>query len=1156
MFTSVSKAQPGQQVTLSYTATENHTFSCQFPYTIDGVSHTGTSAVALGQNVSTVMFAPIELMTAAFRDYQINGLPCSVGVATWAGDEKLVHPDFMGKYWFDYELSDHTISMLRADGTLLPIDINRTTNASPSGDMVAILDPSSNRLLRIGTDGALKSNITFSKMPTSACNVLDEANKFFNLFVLCQDTVYKVDKANSTTVATTLTGTMRGIAATPTGSCFWLVGPQTIKYGSSLSTLTNITSQYDLVSVVATDLYAYAISRTGEVIRISQSGSVTLLYSGEFVGGIVALNGYVYFTLPKHRMLCVIDTTHNDTIVEKPLEVGFLPYMISADRTKINITGLDSTSVVTYDPTTNAFSTTTYPSEVTFVQSVNDVMFVSDYMQSVVTTIDPTSIVVPSYPATYSGPTLAGSSLRIGAKISVPVSVGLSGAVVKVNGATAKASTYAKQADLVSVQYSTKDVSSGVQSIAVQIGDCVRDWVFHTESQPATTPYVDFGIANVGSYQHEIIMANPDPIWPMINDGEIQVNGVPYDWSTPVVAGDVVKFTSTVVSNQDWKMITLGEAQYVLGPKPRVDTQTFYDVIAYGQIAVSQRITEAGLYTFPPYNGVTWKRNGSVINGTVTLNNNDTITYQTVKSPLVMDTRRDTVFLGPSSQYVVTEYSEWDVVPDFMTFSAIFEPYPSFVYDTQPIVVAGIGEGQISSLYGDYGIEFVVNGGEPSTTASVVNGDTIQLKYTAQNLFARSASIYVNTRSFGAVPVGRIPIYPITLNGSVKEIRNTEMSASRVAVENTVVPFNDKVVNVGLTAITSPYAMSTPNGSTPSVGSNVFGLLTKAAIPVARKINTLGLGNIIGADVVTPGVAAEAPTALGIKLDWNVQHVVKMATAIQDQIAVGHVVAQRMRATHTRQNTVSSPVMIALFGNLADVHYGQITAERITTGSNPTVTPTYVRTGLTSYTTQSYATYVSHAVERFVERAPTVVVTPRSNESPRLETVQFWQAPVTTERLGTIKYDFAFNVSEPYSAIVNNAFGHHEKTTPTPMILQRTGAHVVNGHAGTVVHLAAHVTPGQSATIDGSHTRVISANLAPMLVQSPIYNQPPNSGTLYGAFKTPQDAAADAVLRSYSNYSVISRGEWSSYHVRFGMDITCEVRDRGLYAISGLIGGG
>ena len=105
----------------------------------------------------------------------------------------------------------------------------------------------------------------------------------------------------------------------------------------------------------------------------------------------------------------------------------------------------------------------------------------------------------------------------------------------------------------------------------------------------------------------------------------------------------------------------------------------------------------------------------------------------------------------------------------------------------------------------------------------------------------------------------------------------------------------------------------------------------------------------------------------------------------------------------------------------------------------------------------------------------------------------------------------------------------------------------VSGHSSSGPTLG--VVPSSVSPI------VVTTVRTPLLVQSEIYNQPSENAVLYGAFPTQVAAQVDAERRSYTGYGIITRGEWYSYHARFGMDLVCSAKS-GIWAVSGLIGGG
>lgn len=780
MFTSISKALPSTNVTTQFTADAAGSLAidASIKITVNGTTITARPVpFNAGDVVAATTVSSGSFLGYLFIPYSINGAASTFAVVTKSSDYPLLYDQYRNKYWNDFQETSHNVSFLNTASSTENTLTWGSASVALTDDAAGVLDPTTNSVYFISASGQVLQNIKLNSKPLSATLKVDSATGLYDFYVLTADGyITKIAKNGSLQRSTVSYPGAFALFADDSG--MWLAGNGVVWQGfdmNSAAAINGLTQNFGYG--VALNGVAYLSTRDGKFYRLTAAGNLKLLYTATYVGCPVVYGNNVVLPVPEEYALVTFD--NSGAIIAHTDTAPYLPIYAATDGSQLVVSSANTTDVLVIAAGAQR-QIVRSNSNVTFAIPIGANFVLSHYLADQVSTyIQQLGLTAPTLQA------MTGPVSEIGTPPQVLTISGSNvvyayappGVTLRVAGATPNA---VKNGDALSVSFTP--TAAGVYSQAIVLGDTAVDY---SVTAVATTEHaVDLSIDVVSGvnpcvFQFTLAGLSSAPI--SLSYGSLKLNGSAYDGHTSVKAGDVI--TATFAADVPCAMLTIADTQFALpqgGPKKTV-ADTHLDVVLGDQTSVSSvTIATAGSYYLPSYSNAIAQVNGKLVTTQpMALKVGDVLSVLLERASNNWYDTRDTFVLGPVN-YAFRTRTEPNTIPSFLDFGTLYDPFPSYSYNSDPLVIAGMTPGITSVLTPDNNTLLSVNGGAFQSTATVTNGDSLVAQVTIANFFTSDTHVTASRKSTGVQTVGQWHIIPVQLAGAyhVPESIDTEVAVS------------------------------------------------------------------------------------------------------------------------------------------------------------------------------------------------------------------------------------------------------------------------------------------------------------------------------------------------------------------------------------------
>jgi len=746
MFTSISLATPNSTVTSTFTADEPCTVGVGEGYTVRVNGQTTASRsidLVVNDVIEIDVTAPAPSQTI-FVPWTYNTNECYFAVVSAETSNKhTLSIHYKNLYWPDFPVTASHLGTWKnaTNSAALNFSASAYYDAQIS-NLAVVIDPVGETVIFVrASDGKDVIRLRPAAKPLGYAPLWNGSTGFWQPYVLCDNgRVYKWDLTSTTQIFITPGVVIDGARSLwSDGSTLFVGGDGFVKRLSDVNTIEQTYSVTDRVvggaTVANTTMF---VTNTGLLYKIS-AGVVTQVHSASMMGIPAAFQNCIVVPVPEEYVLKVYDAT--GTFV-KDIETGDnLPMAVSADGNKtLAVAYADSLMAQTLtsldDP---EFATWTFNYKVSFATPVDDALIADHYLREFDITVPPNPMVsginFPSWVAPINVDTGTGEQIADTDVDGLPVE-GAPDSKLLINGETGTKLIPGGRVQMIMRS------SEGRKSTACSLGNYAFDFVVKGVTTTAFSTFLN--IPNkLRASQLVYNLTVPDKVdsAPIaLSHGTLKVNGVTYGGSNPVKAGDSLSITINVPDDAltYYSMLSIADSQFALtvnnATNRVMDVQRYQD---YSSLNTVSTITldETGTYDFPNYSDAKVLKGGEELTFPTTLTSGDEVEIHHVRTSSWWIDERDTVIIGPNTNFVVESFSTVDDQPVDVDFGTVHMGIPDFdsVADGAP-VIGGLSDGYSIIIYSD-DMTFSVNGADPVANPSVKNGDVVVATYTVQNLW-------------------------------------------------------------------------------------------------------------------------------------------------------------------------------------------------------------------------------------------------------------------------------------------------------------------------------------------------------------------------------------------------------------------------------------
>lgn len=747
MFGSISIADPNTIVTSSFTAVEN----CQI-----GVE-AGSTVRVNGQVVSArpinlVVNDKIELDVFSsgpdahkFVNWTYNGVQSWFAVVSSAGSAKpRLKSMYRGKNWLDFKPTGATpFVYLSPDGS--ETQIVGGAAASPQTSDLAVTVDTYNGVLNFyrGSDGARFYQLSSGGHPLSHAAVWNGAANSWESHVL-DDRGYitRYDASRKATVSTV--AYPKATTMFTDGSTLYLGGNGYLVVLSDINTIarTYTTTENIQAGVALADL-AIVTTASGGAYKLN-STSLELVYQASMIGTPAVFQNYFVLPITEQYKLRILNYL-GQFIGE--IDTGdLLPWAVNTWRdSRMAVACVDSKSVLIYSDIVTAPTVRTFSNKVTFAVPCDTGVFASYYLNSFQLTIPPNPTVQGLNFKDWTAP--IGVKTGTGEYTMITEGEGLlcdvsPNATLLVNGdSTLRTANAGSTIQLCQTAY------EGQARAAVVVGNYAFDFKVKAAKSSAFATSINTGTKTKASQlvwtfnvPNKVVAA---PI--ALSKGTLQVDGVTYNGSSPVYAGQRLTITINVPAGLTSysSVLSIADAQYPLimnvAANRTADTQKFQPYSSNDTVSTFA-VEEDGVYNFPEYKDAYVTIADQPLSFPATLAQGDILTVHHIQTSSWWLDERDTVIMGPSLNYFAKSFTTVKDMPENVDFGTVHMGIPDFAFPgDKEAVIEGLSEDYKITIFANY-MYFSVNGGPYLAQPQVGNGDKVTALYTVQNLFDKQAA--------------------------------------------------------------------------------------------------------------------------------------------------------------------------------------------------------------------------------------------------------------------------------------------------------------------------------------------------------------------------------------------------------------------------------
>jgi len=519
MFSSASVCVPNSQVSVSFSASRDQVLDISQDVTVDvnGIAVTARPInITTGQTVTATVTSPPGYLEYQFFQYSIDGQTNHFAVVNKNNYQPTVKPVDSVKRWFNYNnnnikisyygglvdrqyplgfgknivdiasshiILDHVndaVGFYGNNGSMItrvplpagPVEYRKFSYTIPQTEIVtteALILCTNNKLYRIRFDNQYFGSDTFT--PT-ILPVIFLGNLWFEADLPTGETFIEANrKRRLSKLAPALT------ALDVSDSNIWVAGYDSIfilNTGFQFVKEIKINEYRTIVAIAAIGNDAIVTTRSGEVVYVSYSGDVTLLYDADAIGTPSSINNRQAVAVPdsnNQRILVFEDATGSYSIWPT---IDFVPSYAREFDNSLWVTGHDNNIALQFESPTS-IKKFEFDYKVTLVSVVDSTLMGVNYLQDYVT-LDLTGVekIIPISFSSRRGPTS-----HIGSDPIKVVSLGQEdiypksspGLTCWVNGAYGQT---LKTGDYVGISYRSQGI--GNFRSAVVIGDRAFDY--------------------------------------------------------------------------------------------------------------------------------------------------------------------------------------------------------------------------------------------------------------------------------------------------------------------------------------------------------------------------------------------------------------------------------------------------------------------------------------------------------------------------------------------------------------------------------------------------------------------------------------------------------------------------------------------------------
>jgi len=746
MFPSISLATPNTTVTSSFTADETCTVGVGDGYVtrVNGQATTSRSIdLVANDTIELDVTAPASSQTI-FIPWSYNGNDCQFAVVsaeTSTRHSLSIH--YKNLYWPDFPVTVSHLGTWKNATTSAALNFSASAYyTTQTSNLGVVIDPKDETVIFVrASDGKDVVRLRPAAKPIGYAPLWNGSTGFWQPYILCDNgRVYKYDMTSITQIFITPGVIIDGARSLwSDGSSLFVGGDGFVKRLSDVNTIEATYSVPDRVvggaTVANTTMF---ITNTGLLYGIID-GTVTQIHSASMMGYPAAFQNCIVVPVPEEYALKVYDAT--GTFVKDIPTGDDLPMAVSADgNATLAVSYADSLMAQTLtsldDP---EFTTWNFTYKVSFATPVDDALLADHYLREFTITVPPNPMVsginFPSWVAPINVDTGTGEQIADTDVDGLPVAAA-SNSQLLINGETG--STLIPGGRVQMIMRS----SEGRKSTACSLGNYAFDFVTKGVTTESFSTYIN--IPNkLKSSQLVYNLIVPDKVVAApiaLSHGTLKVNGVVYGGSTPVNAGDSLNITLNVPDDAltYYSMLSIADSQFALivnnATNRVMDIQRYQD---YSSLNTVSTITldETGTYDFPNYSDAKVLKGGEQLTFPTTLMTGDEVEIHHVRTSSWWIDERDTIIIGPNTNFVVESFSTVDDQPVNVDFGTVHMGIPDFdsVADGSP-TISGLSDGYSIIIYSE-DMTFSVNGAPPVAKASVKNGDVVVATYTVQNLW-------------------------------------------------------------------------------------------------------------------------------------------------------------------------------------------------------------------------------------------------------------------------------------------------------------------------------------------------------------------------------------------------------------------------------------
>jgi hypothetical protein len=790
MFRSISVAIPNSTVTSSFTASEACTVDFGETLTVrknGQVEATRPVALAFNDSIEVSVVAPAANQTKYIKWFY-NGNECYFAVVSNQGTTR---PQMRSQYknlqWYDYGNINRSVfyksgSQEYSEGT------NTWTNGTYNRDLVVSLSRGNNYVSYLGTNGQYDYSIF-----TEGSNRLNAVsytwlwnssqNRREMCFLFNNNQIGKVYWDRSQASSSRYYPGARTIFSD--GTTLFVGGDQILYSLSDLNTIgVNYPTTETIIGGCGLGPTAIVATKSGKLLKLN-NGTLTEVFSAEMLGVPAVFKNKFVIPVPLEYKLRILNM---DLSFHSEIDMGdYMPFAGIAGRNNFTVSCHESRDIFVFTDLATA------PTKVTFMRNITWACVQSPNIYYGDVALDAYDVLVPANPLVSGfAPNLRYTPIDVDAgsgDIQITSLAESSTASVAPNAKlliNSSAITTVKNNDFVTAIMRS---SQGKRSTAIQLGHYAFDFVVQGIPSDAKATYVEILPKFMEpSVTFRVIVPPKTPFsYIALSHGNIQRNGAPYNGQSVVSEGDILDITLRPPANAPhfYSVLSIADSQYALVVNTATtflsDTQRFQP---YGSLTTKSTVVvkETGIYDFPNYTHGSVRKDGQLLTFPTTLNTDDTVEITHTKMSNWWLDERDTILLGPGTNYIVKGTTEVDDLPVDLDFGIVHDGIPDFSFPTdKTAVMDGLSDGYAIEIYHERMV-FSVNGAEPVARPKVKNGDQIQAFYTVKNLF-EEMFVKTNLLSGEVYEFGSVNIDPAKGEFNVPGVENLYMPTNWVEFE-------------------------------------------------------------------------------------------------------------------------------------------------------------------------------------------------------------------------------------------------------------------------------------------------------------------------------------------------------------------------------------